>query len=355
MKKYLLLLIAYFAFYQFSLAQSIADLVKSNSTFLGSLTPEQLNEVQFTFSDSLRTSWTNLPVGLVPRSGVKFGDLSENSKIAFHHVLTTLLSSQGYLKVTGIMSLDDILNMIYKTRFDKGEINKEGYQRMVDLDWERDNFFISYWGKPDLKEPWTMKIGGHHLGLHLTATGGDFSLTPLFMGTDPSEVMITEYAGLRVLSKEEDYGFLLLNALDEEQKRKVVLTKEAPRDIITAPGHAQMIYEYSGIKASELTKPQKEILEIVIKEYLNNLEFGKAKEAYAKIEKSGFDNVYFAWIGSEKPKANHYYVINGPTFLIEYDNAGFQNDGNHIHSIYREKGNDFGEDILKTHYLNHKH
>ncbi len=44
-----------------------------------------------------------------------------------------------------------------------------------------------------------------------------------------------------------------------------------------------------------------------------------------------------------------------PDFLIEYDNVGFQNDGNHIHAILREKNSDFGEDILKNHYLETKH
>jgi hypothetical protein len=28
---------------------------------------------------------------------------------------------------------------------------------------------------------------------------------------------------------------------------------------------------------------------------------------------------------------------------------------NHIHTIWREKGNEYGEDILKKHYLSEKH
>ena len=95
---------------------------------------------------------------------------------------------------------------------------------------------------------------------------------------------------------------------------------------------------------------------MLIMEYINNLEHDKAHEYANKIYNSGIDNIYFAWIGSYEPLKPHYYVINGPDFLIEYDNVGFSDDpGNHIHSIWREKGNDFGEDILKSHYEHHKH
>ena len=336
-------------------AQTFETLVTNSDSFLSSLSEEQRDALTFEFKNESRTKWTNLPVGMKPRKGVKIGEFSAESKVALHRVLTTILSSQGYLKVTGIMSLDDILNMIYKDRLEKGEISEKQFKRMMDLDWERDNFFVSFYGKPDLKEPWGINIGGHHIGFHVTATDGDFSMTPLFLGTDPSEVITTEYAGLRVLSKEEDYGFLLINALNPAQKAKATQDVKTPRDFITSPDRPQMINEYTGIKAAELSASQKELLELVIKEYINNLSFGKAKEAFQKIEAAGFDNIYFSWIGSYEPHQNHYYVINGPTFLIEYDNAGFQSKGDHIHCIYREKGNDFGQDILKSHYSNHKH
>ena len=69
-----------------------------------------------------------------------------------------------------------------------------------------------------------------------------------------------------------------------------------------------------------------------------------------EIEEKGLDEIYFAWIGSYKKQEPNYYIINGPNFIIEYDNTG-----NHIHSIWREKDNDFGEDLLRTHHINHKH
>ncbi|MCY7358838.1 MAG: DUF3500 domain-containing protein [Rudanella sp.] len=100
---------------------------------------------------------------------------------------------------------------------------------------------------------------------------------------------------------------------------------------------------------------QKTMLTLLIQEYTHNFEHQKAHQLFDKITQSGLDKVYFAWIGSLENDRPHYYIINDPDFLIEYDNVGFQNDGNHIHAILREKGQDFGDDLLKRHYLEAKH
>ena len=68
---------------------------------------------------------------------------------------------------------------------------------------------------------------------------------------------------------------------------------------------------------------------------------------------AGFDKVYFAWAGGLEPGQGHYYRIQGPTFMIEYDNT--QNHANHVHSVWRDPANDFGEDLLKKHYQEHPH
>ena len=40
--------------------------------------------------------------------------------------------------------------------------------------------------------------------------------------------------------------------------------------------------------------------------------------------------------------------MQGPLFLIEYDAS--QNDGNHIHTVWRDFNGDFGRDLLREHY-----
>jgi hypothetical protein len=335
--------------------QTIEEITQVTNDFLKTLSDQQLLQVNYNFNDTSRTKWTNLPIGLAPRPGLQYGDLSSESRIEFHHILTTLLSSQGYLKTTSIMKLDDILNEVYETAYKNKEIGDDLITELRDLQWDFSHYFISVWGNPGMVDPWGLKFEGHHISLNLSAAGAKYSLTPLFFGTDPSEVHTTKYAGLRVLSKEEDYGFQLINALSKEQQKLAIISTEVPEDIITNPQRKQMISEYSGIKASSLTPEQKVYLEYIIEEYVNNLEHEKAHEYMHKFEQSGIDEIWFGWIGSFEPQKPHYYVVNGPDFLIEYDNRGFQDNGNHIHSIWREKGNDFGEDILKTHYMEHKH
>lgn len=355
MKKTLFLLIFVLIAVANIYGQTIEEITAVTNDFLASLNEQQLQQASYDFNDSLRTKWTNLPVGLAPRPGIKYGDLSAESKIQFHHILTTLFSSQGYLKATSIMKLDDILNEVYETAYQNKEINDDMIQELRDLSWDYTHYFISFWGAPGKTDPWGFKFEGHHISLNLTVNGEDYSVTPMFMGTDPAEVHTTKYAGLRVLSKEEDYGFLLINALSEEQKKKADLHMKVPEDIITNPNSSQRITEYRGIKAEEFNPAQKAILQWILREYIGNLEKEKAHLYFHKIEDSGLDNIYFAWSGSYVAQKPHYYIINSPDFIIEYDNFGFQRDGNHIHSIWREKGNDFGEDILKEHYLEHKH
>jgi hypothetical protein len=352
-KSKLILLFLFIGNYLFS--QTSESIIDATSQFISTLSQAEIELVSFDFEDSLRTKWTNLPIGLQKRHGIRYGHLSEKSKIAFHHLLTTLFSSQGYLKTTSIMVLDDVLNEVYKEAYERKLISDEVYQEIRAFNWDYGNYFIAIWGEPNLKEPWGLKFEGHHISINLSIVGDEVSLTPLFLGTDPAEVTISKYSGLRVLSKEEDYGLLLINSLNEEQKQIATLSQEVPADIITNPSNKQRITTYQGIKASELTTKQKGILMMIIKEYINNLEHENSHKYLSKIEESGIDEIYFAWIGSYEIREPNYYIINGPDFIIEYDNVGFNNAGNHIHSIWREKGNDFGEDILKTHYLQHKH
>ncbi|MBK6480241.1 MAG: DUF3500 domain-containing protein [Saprospiraceae bacterium] len=323
--------------------------------FIGTLTGDESKRALYDFNDTLRHKWTNLPVGLVPRPGIQYGSLSDQSRMAFHRVLTALLSSQGYLKTTSIMRLDDILNELYQTAYDEGKIDGAALKRMQNLRWAHGNYYISIWGSPNRTQPWGLNFGGHHIAISFTAVGDQVTMSPYFIGTDPSEVKSAKYAGLRVLSKEEDYGFMLINMLTSVQKAKAILSGEIPKDIITNPNSPQRIDGYYGLPAKQMSKQQVSMLKLLMEEYLHNFDHNYAHQLIQKIEKSGMKKIFFAWIGSLENNKPHYYIINGPDFLIEYDNVGFQNDGNHIHAIFREKGNNFGEDILKAHYLQSGH
>lgn len=253
------------------------------------------------------------------------------------------------------MQVDDILHELFEIQFQHGKVPERSMEFIRKLNWDYGNYYLAIAGNPETEDTWGLKFEGHHLSINLTVAGDEFTMTPLFLGSDPAVVEATQYAGLRPLSKEEDYGFWLINDLDDSQKAKATLSEKVPGDIITSPDRPQWLEEFKGIKGSELNDGQQKILHYLIEEYLGNLDHQKAEEYLAKLYARGMDSVYFAWIGSYEPMKAHYYVIHSPDFLIEYDNVGFLDNANHIHSIFREKGNDFGEDILKKHRMDHKH
>lgn len=336
-------------------SQSAKTIAKVADEFISTLNADEKATVQLVFEDSARTKWTNLPIGLAARSGLRFGDLSEESKIKFHKILSTVMSSQGYLKTFAIMQVDDILHEIFEIQFQQGKVNAGSMEFIRKLNWDYGNYYVAIAGNPATDVIWGLKFEGHHISLNLTVAGDEFSMTPLFFGSDPAIVEVTQYAGLRPLSKEEDYGFWMINALNEEQKAKATLEGKVPGDIITSPDRPQWLTEFQGIKGADLTPEQKKILHYLIEEYVGNLEHEKAEKYLAVLHEKGMDEVYFAWIGSYEPMKAHYYIIHSPDFMIEYDNVGFLDNANHIHTIWRENGNDFGEDILKKHRADHTH
>lgn len=354
MKKSLLVIIVLFCGFSVY-SQSVSDLQKSTLELIETFDEDLKSQAMLDFSDSMRTEWTNLPLGLAPRAGLRFGDFSEESKLKFHRLLTTMFSSQGYLKTFAILQLDDILHEIFEIGYERDEVNENAIKMIRGLNWDYGNYFFAIWGDPAEDDIWGLKFEGHHLSINLSVAGDSFSMTPLFVGSDPGEVEVTQYAGLRPLSKEEDYGFWLVNSLSDSQKAKATLSRDVPGDILTAPGSEQRLNEYQGITAAELDEEQAKILHYIIEEYIGNLEHEKAEKYLEILHAEDSKDIYFAWIGKYEPRTPHYYVIHTPHFIIEYDNVGFLNNGNHIHAIWREKDNDFGEDILKKHRMDHEH
>lgn len=307
------------------------------------------------FNDTARMKWNNLPVGLRARAGVSIGNMNDEQRRLVHRILSASLSSQGYLKATSIMHLDDLLNIYYDSLFYKKEIDDKTYAFVKDLLWSHKNFYFAFFGKPS--DPvWGYKLEGHHLSVNFSFVNDKLSVTPFFIGTDPAEYMSSVYAGWRVLGQEEDLGLKLINLLSPAQQKKAIMSKEVPGDIITGAESGKRLVDNWGLLGAEMNEEQKAVMLYMIREFVFNMEYDKAVIEYNKILKAGVDKIYFGWIGANEEKKAHYYVINGPTFLIEFDNnGGPRNSANHIHAIWREKGNEYGEDVLRRHYMTEKH
>jgi hypothetical protein len=159
--------------------------------------------------------------------------------------------------------------------------------------------------------------------------------------------------GLRALAAEEDLARELVTALDAEQRAAATIATEAPRDIIT--GNAAEVDPLSpvGIGVARLTERQSALLVRLLDEYLSRMAPDLAEARRARLRATDFERVTFAWAGSIEVGQPHYYRVQGPSFLIEFDNT--QNEANHIHSVWRDFDGDFGRDLLREHYRDAPH
>ena len=91
----------------------------------------------------------------------------------------------------------------------------------------------------------------------------------------------------------------------------------------------------------------------VIDAYSSQMPAEVAADRMKKIQAGGVDKISFAWFGPVEKGKRNYYRVQGPTFLIEHNNT--QNDGNHVHSVWRDFNGDFGRDLLAEHMAMYAH
>jgi TonB family protein len=317
--------------------RSATAMAEAANKFLTSLSPEQKAKATLDFASENRRDWTIVPRD---RKGVPLKDLDENQRKLAMEFMQTGLGASGYQKATTIMSLEPVLAQL------------EGPNRRFPRDPEL--YYFSIFGTPSTKSPWGWRIEGHHISLHFTIVKGEMiSNTPLAFGSNPAEVREGEKKGLRALAGEEDKGRDLVLALDEKQRAAAIFDQKAPSDILTLAKIKADPLKPEGIPASQMNKQQKDLLEKLIDEYLARMPQDVAEERLKKMRDAGLDKIHFAWAGGVNKGDPHYYRIQSPTFLIEYDNT--QNNANHIHSVWRDFNGDFGEDLLREHYQTAPH
>ncbi|HEX8028474.1 MAG TPA: DUF3500 domain-containing protein [Vicinamibacterales bacterium] len=322
--------------------KSAATMTRAASQFLDSLTPEQKAKAAFPFAGEERTRWHFIPNEMFPRKGLMIKDMNEAQRRFAHDLLRSGLSARGYVKVTSIMQLEDILKVIETGG--KFARNKEEY-------------LFSVFGTPAPKGQWGWRVEGHHVSLRFTISDGAatsaIASSPMFLGSNPAKVLEGEKKGLRVLADEEDAGRALVMALSPELQKQAIANAVAPGDILTMNKNDIAPLPDQGVLYSALPAAQQALLTRLIEVYTSTMESDIAAERMAKIKAAGMDKIRFAWLGEIAEGKKHYYSVQGPTFLIEYDNT--QNDGNHIHSVWRDFNGDFGRDALREHLREVEH
>ncbi|MDP1932365.1 MAG: DUF3500 domain-containing protein [Gammaproteobacteria bacterium] len=308
-----------------------AEMIAATGSFLDSLNAEQRARAVFDFDAEERLNWHFIPRS---RQGVSLKELDAVQLPQATSLLRTFLSPMGYEKTEQVRSLEVVLLEIEVN----GRFVRDPYL-----------YYLTVFGAPSLEGEWALRFEGHHLAFNWTFAGGmGLTSTPQFVGSNPAEVRSGALTGLRVLAAEEDLARALLKSLSAEQSAVAILPGEAPGDIITGSNREVTALEDVGIAYPQLTAQQQTQLMRIIEQIAAVQPAEIVAERMAGIRAEGVENLKFAWMGGGELGDPHYYRIQGPGFLIEYDNT--QNDANHIHLVWRDFEGDFGRDLLRLHY-----
>jgi hypothetical protein len=314
-------------------ARAMAD---AATRFLASLNDLQRDAATFPFAGDERYIWNYRPT---PRNGLRLMNMTREQQALALALLDAGLSARSAEQARWIIQLDDILR-------EHERIDGRVFQGWRDAEY----YWFSIFGEPGGDAPWGWRAGGHHIGLHFTIVGGDMvAPTPCFLGANPAQVRYGPHTGKRALPEEEDLPRALVQSLTGADRAKAVFSEDAPQDIMTDSYRSLNQFVLPrGLAYSAMSGEQRDKLVGIVKHYLGRTADELASQEWDKIERAGLDGVTFAWGGAVDKGAGHYYAIQGPSFIVEYDNT--QNDSNHIHSVWRTFDGDWGEDILAQHY-----
>ncbi len=312
------------------------ELVVAAQRFVDALDPGM--QATYLFRDAERGNFHFFPIA---RRGVALKQLKHGQRHLGLALMSAALSHVGNQKALTIMSLGDYLR----------ETDK-----VPNIYRDSDQYYFTIFGDPAPHGTWGYRVEGFHLSLNLTVVKGRWiSVTPSFFGAIPATVPDGPRKGLQVLEQETELGRALAKSLSAEQ-RKIGFGKipdfktETVGGFITGNQRKIERGKPRGLAVSAMTALQRELLMKLIRVHIGRIRKELADQDLARIDRAGTTQIHFLWAGGLEPGQPHHYLIQGPTFLIEYDNT--QDGANHVHCVYRDFDNDFGDALLE-HYDKH--
>jgi hypothetical protein len=270
-----------------------------------------------------------------PRPGVPLADLGVAARKAAHRLLATGLSPHAYAQAMAVVGLEEVLD------------RREGWARGR----HSEDFWVVVFGDPAGEAPWTWRFEGHHVSVTMTVSGDVVWPTPVFLGANPARVSYAGRPVSRPLAPEEDLARDLLDAMGAAARGKAIVDDRAPADIISSVRpQAPADLSPPGVAAAALSPTARALLEQLLALYLDRLPPVLAAAESDRVDRGALS---FAWAGPVLAGQRHYYRLQAPDLLIEYDNTS--DDGNHAHSVLRRPASDFGGDILAEHRAGEAH
>lgn len=314
--------------------RTAGGMTSAAEAYVASLSDEQKVVSLLPYDTPQRTGWHFIPKD--QRKGLQIKRMDGPQRKAAFALLSRALSEAGYDKARAIMALEGVLRELAKTR-GGGPIR------------DPERYYFTVFGTPGSDGRWGLSVEGHHISLNFVVEGQRvLSSTPTFFAANPSLVRDDfpgcPPKGTRVLAQEEELAFALLGGLDGGQRKEAVVAEAAPREI-RAAGEAQPpAYQPRGLSFGKMNADQQTALKELIGIYAGNLPADVCRQRLEAIEGAGYDKVHFAWAGADRPGIGHWYLIQGPTFQIEFVNVqpdGAGNPASHIHSVWRDPSGDF--------------
>jgi hypothetical protein len=310
------------------------EMTRAADKFLAGLGDDQKKKAVFPFDDKERTNWDFVPLQdkdkKPTRKGLRLEEMSAEQKAAALALVKAGTSKTGYTQATTIMSLEAILHELEK-----------GGTNIRNPEW----YFFTIFGKPGKDEKWGWRVEGHHLSLNFVIDKGQVTAeTPAFFGANPADVKAGDKKGTRILAESELLAQELFAALDADQKKVALQSKQFPeiKSHSTAPAGGDPV----GLAVAKMTDKQKGVMQKLVESYANRMPAEVATYELDRVKKAGWDKIHFAFAQDDsKPGKPYTYRVQGPTFVIEFlnvqaDSAG--NPSNHIHSVWRNLAGDFG-------------
>jgi hypothetical protein len=318
--------------------------------FLAALTDEQRARTKFPIDDDEWRKWMNQHFYV--RQGVSFLELTPAQRDAAFALLGASLSARGLKLTQDIMRLNHTL----------GELNGDNFDEYGE--WR---YHLTVMGEPSATEPWGWQFDGHHAIVNYFVLADQVVMTPFFAGSEPVIAASGRYRGTSILQEEQSQGLAMINALDETKRAKAILRfSKTGNDNLTEAWRDNVVLDYAGVPASELSEAEREQLLRLIALYVGNLDDGHARVKMDEV-RAHLARTWFAWIGKTEPGSVFYYRIHSPVILIEFDHqqpVGLRHlienpalpTTEHIHTVVRTpNGNDYGKDLLRQHYGQHPH
>lgn len=317
------------------------------AAFLKSLDAEQRAKTSFPVDDVEWRKWMN-PHFYV-RQGVSLGELTAEQRGAAIELLRASLSAKGLKQSQDIMRLNHTLGEL-TGKFDE---YGEAY------------YYLTVMGQPSSDQPWGWQLDGHHLVINFFVMGDQVVMTPTFMGSEPVSASSGKHHGTTVLQLEQDMGLALIQSLDAGRRKAAIIgSNKAAANSLAEAFKDNLVLDFAGIGAPQLTVAQQERLIDLISMHVGNMRDEHAAVKMAEVKRH-LDDTYFAWIGGTEAESLFYYRIQSPVILIEFDHQApialpnaekGKPTRQHIHTIVRTpNGNDYGKDLLRQHYQRHAH